>query len=77
MYVDLKRPPAQIIAGEYPATFTVYYGGFSNTKEFEIIIKEPGFFDKVSPVLVIGFSIMGLIIAGLALYVIKLNKGKK
>ena len=77
LYVDLERPPAQIPAGEYPATFSVVYGGFSNTKEFNIIVNNPGFFDKVSPILVIGFSVMILIIAVLILYVIKLNKGKK
>jgi len=77
LYVDLDRPPAQISEGEYPATFTVFYEGFSNTKNFDIMIKEPGFFDKISPILVIGFSIMGIIIAALILYIIKLNKGKK
>ena len=77
LYVDLERPPAQIPTGEYPATFSVYYDGFSNTKDFTLIINNPGFFDKVSPILVIGFSIMGIIIAVLILYVIKLNKGRK
>lgn len=77
LYVDLERPPAQVSEGEYPATFTVFYDGFSNTKNFNIIIKEPGFFDKISPILVIGFSIMGIIIAVLILYIIRLNKGKK
>ncbi len=77
LYVDLNRPPAQIAAGVYPATFSVFYDGFSNTKEFDVKIKEPGFFDNFSPILVIGFVVMVLIIVLMFVYIVRLNKRVK
>lgn len=68
MYVDATH----MVEGKYPAEFSVYYDVYSNSEKFDIIVKK--FIDYF---IIAGYSILGLIIIGLIVYIIMMKRSKK